>query len=642
MARKDEISSTEKLLDLIRDTPVPPSTANETGAASSRHPGLLNALTFKKPIGIGVEIGNSDIKVAKINRISDKSFELLDYEIAHVDRIDTFDTPHLVTALADKLSRFCNGLKRYEIWCCIASAKVETRCIRIPKLPKKQIANAVFWTFSKEVAFSEKEMLLDFRILGDVKDNGTIKTQVMTFTIPISETQALKRLFSKTGYPLSGISIVPFAIQNLLRTAIVQAAGKNTCCLFIGRDWSRITIYVDGNLILSRGIKAGMHSMIEALANHFRSPAVNDSPGVPDMADGKSGEQDRQAVAARDDFYRFLDAAAVPGKITAAAAQAPVDIFEAILPAVERLVKQVERTIAHFSMHFRQPGVNEILISGRVTGSPVIISHIGNQLGVPVNVLNPFPTPHPFTQKVTIPESPAVKESFVPAIGIGLSSNDLTPNFLFTYRHREKRDRARKIRIGISAACVVFLGLLLCGFLWQENRIKTKATEVIRLSQKRDAFNVPLTRELVMALYAKVNQKRNRISTLSNRYYSAAVMAEVSQIVPPNIQLITLRADMAAPSKPASRKAAPTLVIEGIVTGEKIRFETELASYLLNMEASPLFSNPVIKNKRLQFLDDVPVLRFTISSNLHKRIKTKRRWPTPKTKAAPFSLSFAP
>jgi hypothetical protein len=57
---------------------------------------------------------------------------------------------------------------------------------------------------------------------------------------------------------------------------------------------------------------------------------------------------------------------------------------------------------------------------------------------------------------VTIPDLPAEKESFVPAIGIGLSSNELTPNFLFTYRHREKQNRARQIRIGISAASIAF------------------------------------------------------------------------------------------------------------------------------------------------------------------------------------------
>jgi hypothetical protein len=68
-----------------------------------------------------------------------------------------------------------------------------------------------------------------------------------------------------------------------------------------------------------------------------------------------------------------------------------------------------------------------------------------------------------------------------------------------------------------------------------------KAAEVGRLLQKRDAFNVPLTQELVMALFAKVNQKRDAVATLSQRYYSSAVMAEVIHLTPANIQLIALR-----------------------------------------------------------------------------------------------------
>ncbi|MBC2713345.1 MAG: pilus assembly protein PilM [Desulfosarcina sp.] len=620
MARKHEISSTEKLLDLIRGNASSPSTTNETApAAPSQKPALFNALTFQKSIGIGVEIGISDIKIAKISRISDKSFELLDYDIIAIEPAETFDTPSLAKALAGILSRFCTGLKRYEIWCCVASAAVETRCIRIPKLPKKQIPNAVFWTFSKEVSFSDKEMLLDFRILGDVNENGMTKTQVMTFTIPIAETEALKRLFTRAGFPLTGISIVPFAIQNLLKTGIVQETGQDTCCLFIGRDWSRITIYANGDLILSRGIKAGIHSMIDAIAEQYRKPLQNDSSPALAMEDrdGESpDEQDAHYAAAQDDFYRFLGADSATDAAILPEDGKSIDIFQTILPAIKRLVKQVERTIAHFSMHFKRSGVSEILISGKVTASPAIISHIGSQLGVPVNVLNPFPQPHPFTQKVTVPDFPAIKESFVPAIGIGLSSNDLTPNFLFTYRHRERRNRARQIRIGISAASIGFLALLLCGFLWQENRIAAKSAEVARLTQKRDSFNVPLTQNLVMALYAKANQKRSLVTTLGQRYYSSAVMAEVSQLTPANIQLISLSADMGAPSEKSRKKTVPIMVIEGIVTGDQIRFETDLASYMLTMESSPLFKKPVMKNKRLQFLDDRQVLRFSIQFEL--------------------------
>ncbi len=617
---KDEISSTEKLLDLIRDKSSSISTVNKTGPGEpAQKPGLFRVLSFQKAIGIGVEIGSSEIKIAKINRISDKSFELLDYDTIAVEQIETTDTPLLAKALAALLSRFCTGQKRTDIWCCVASAKVETRCIRIPKLPKKQIPNAVFWAFSKEVSFSDKEMLLDFRILGEVNENGLTKTQVMTFTIPIAETEALKKLFARIGYPLAGISIVPFAIQNLLRTGIVKETGPNTCCLFIGRDWSRITIYANGNLILSRGIKAGMNSMIDSLAEQYRHHSQNDTPPVLVMDDREEEsfhEPDTHYSNASGDFYRFLTADSATDAPALVQGREPADIFQAILPAIDRLVKQVERTIAHFSMHFKRSGVSEILISGKVTGSPTIISHIGSQLGVPVNVLNPFPQPHPFTHKVNIPDFPAEKESFVPAIGIGLASNDLTPNFLFTYRHRESRDRTRKIRVGISAASIAVLALLLCGFLWQENRLAAKATEVARLTEKRDAFNVPLTPELIMGLYAKVKQQRKRITTLSQGYQCSAIMAEVSQLTPVYIQLLSLNADMVATTEKSKKKSEKIVVIDGIVTGDKLQFETVLASYMIAMEASPLFKKPIVKNKRLQFLDDRQVLRFSIQFEL--------------------------
>lgn len=620
MARKDEISSTEKLLDLIRGDPAPASADNETASAPpSGKSWLFNALAFQKAMGIGVEIGNHYIKIAKINRLSDKSFELVDYDTISVDRIETLDTPRLAKALAAVLVRFCKGLKHYDIWCCVASARVETRCIRIPKLPRKQIPNAVFWTFSKEVSFSDKEMMLDFRILGDVIENGMAKTRVMTFTVPIAETEALKRLFTRTGFPLTGISIVPFAIQNLLKTRVVQQTGQNTCCLFIGRDWSRITIYADGDLILSRGIKAGMHSMIEAIACQYRHPSQNDTPPamvIKDRGGEIADERDADFAAAREDFFRFLVADGAADKTLGPDGGKTYGIFRTILPAIDRLVKQVERTIGHFSMHFKSSGVSEILISGKVTANPKIISHIGSRLGVPVHVLNPFPRMHPFTKRVTAPDLPEERESFVPAVGIGLSSNALTPNFLFTYRHREKRDRARQIRIGLSAASIAFLALLLCGFFWQENRIAAKAVEVNRLIRERDAFNVPLTRNLVMALYARANKKRAIISTLDRRYYSSAVMAEVCHLTPDNIQLIALDADMGALSKDSKNRSKPAMVIEGIVTGNQIRFETDLAGYMLTMEASPLFTTPVVKNKRLQFLDDRPVLRFSIQFTL--------------------------
>ena len=88
---------------------------------------------------------------------------------------------------------------------------------------------------------------------------------VMAYTAYLEEVKALKNLFLKAGFPLTGISIVPYAFQALLRTPRIYSDEPNVSSLYIGRDWSRIDIFPNGNLKLSRGIQAGVRTMIEAL-----------------------------------------------------------------------------------------------------------------------------------------------------------------------------------------------------------------------------------------------------------------------------------------------------------------------------------------------------------------------------------------
>ncbi|BBO80079.1 hypothetical protein DSCO28_06450 [Desulfosarcina ovata subsp. sediminis] len=620
MAKKDEISSTEKLLALIRDkdngqtiscaNPIEP-------AATVQQPFFFRGLSFNKPVGIGIEIGVDHIRIAKISRISDKSFKLLDAAQEPIDPDDSDDTARLVGKLSSLLSRFCGGLKRYDIWCCVRSTRVDTRSIRIPKLPKKQIANAVFWTFSKEDPFNEKELTLDFRILGDINENGMIKTQVMAYTIPIAETETLKRLFQRAGYPLTGITIVPFTIQNLLRTGIVHASHADTCGLFIGWNWSRITIYANGNLILSRSIKSGMHSMIDAIAEHYRrSDSKPDEPQDDKKNDGFDAtetETDRYHTMARNHFDRFLKTNPPKAGGGPHGNDQTPDLLSIFSPALERMVKQLERTIAHYGMHFKRPGVDKIFVSGKVAVHPKIVKYFASQLAVPVTLLDPFPTAHPFTRQADIPDDPAVREGFIPAIGAGLSSNELTPNFLFTHRHRQRQDRARQFRIAISAASLGVLLFLLGVFIWQEETIAVRTNEIEKLTAKLNTLSLPLTQNLVMALYGRVNQNRHQIRRLGQRYYPSAILSEISQLTPANIQLEAIRASLGADPSPSKTKTDHQhLVIDGVITGDPLQFDTVLATYMLIMEASPLFDRPVVKNKRRQSVKNQQVLRFSI------------------------------
>ena len=92
----------------------------------------------------------------------------------------------------------------------------------------------------------------------------------MVYTAPREEIDELKGLFSQIGLPLTGISITPFAIQNLFKTEWIPPAVEGTVAsLFIGNDFSRIDIFSKGKLIMTRGIKAGINSMVESLMERF-------------------------------------------------------------------------------------------------------------------------------------------------------------------------------------------------------------------------------------------------------------------------------------------------------------------------------------------------------------------------------------
>ena len=60
------------------------------------------------------------------------------------------------------------------------------------------MANPVFWSFRKEVAFDEKADIFDFEVLGEIDDKGVRKTEVMAYSAPKKEVLLLENLFAKS------------------------------------------------------------------------------------------------------------------------------------------------------------------------------------------------------------------------------------------------------------------------------------------------------------------------------------------------------------------------------------------------------------------------------------------------------------
>jgi len=634
LAKQDEISSTERLLELIRteDQVKLEDSDQQSPKASGRLKSLVRtSISFKKNIAIGVDIGYDDLKLVKVRRISDRNYEMLEYARVSFDPEIPRENPEFHQFLRPTLAEFCGAHRNADIWCTISSARVETRHFRIPKVAARQIPNAIYWTYQREAAFDEDEKIFDFEILGEVKEEQSVKMNVLAYTVPLNEVAALKEMFAKAGFPLSGISIVPFAFQTLLRTRRVEASDQFVASLYIGRDWSRIDIFSGGNLTLSRGIKAGVRTMMEALKKEIES----DSKGLSLVKSPSENVGRIRAVkkklkldleVAQNYFFGYIHESAPVGTNGKKLAINENRVFQMIQPALERLVRQVERTIRHYALNYENARVGKIYISSGVTPHQRILGYIGEELGMPTEVLNPFQASSNFLPVVPVPDSLSEQSSYAPAMGMALADNSRTPNFLFTYKDKRKGVRNQRINRMVFATFLLLMAGCVGLSFWQERIIQGKEAQKQQLTLHLEQYNLRVDKNLILKLVEQIRQKNRSDQAIGNKYLNLAVISEVVDLTPPNVRLMDISTRLGtiqAKQTPANDKKKKTaeassrvLIIEGIVQGDRLMLESALAGYLLELKNSPLFDQPNISSKSFEFSGNDEVLRFRAQLNL--------------------------
>jgi type IV pilus assembly protein PilM len=634
LAKHDEISSTERLLELIRTDS--DEEFEDSGGPSQRRSGRLKSLfrspiSFQKNVTVGVDLGHDDLKLVKIKRISDQRYEMLEYARIPFDPEIPRENPQFHQFLRPTLAEFCGSAKNIDIWCTISSARVETRQFRIPKVAPRQIPNAIYWTYQREASFNETEKVFDFEILGDVQDEGPSKIDVLAYTAPVNEVSALKDTFAKAGYPLDGISIVPFAFQTLLRGRRLESPDQHIASLYIGRDWSRIDIFSGGNLMLSRGIKAGVRTMMEALRKEIESTRKG-------LSLVKSPNEDVGRIRAvkkklkldlelaRHYFFGYIHGSP---PLDAEGKKLSINenkIFHMIQPALERLVRQVERTIRHYALNYENTRVSKIYISSGVSPHQRILSYIGEELGMPTQVLNPFSESANFLPLVPIPDSVSEQSSFAPAMGMALADNSRTPNFLFTYKDKRKAVRNQRINRSVFTAFVLLMAVCVGISFWQGKIIGDKEAQKAQLQQRLEQYNLRVDKNLILKLVEDIRAKNRADAAVGKKYLNLAVISEVVNLTPSNVRLLSISTQLGPlqikkqePKAKKKKKEEPPpmfLILEGIVQGNRLTLESALAGYLMELKNSPLFEQPKISKKSFKFSGNNEVLRFTAKLNL--------------------------
>ena len=590
-----EITSTDKLLNAIRAKHGENSTDKksaylETSANTDPHK------KKKSRISLGVVIRSKMLVLILLDRFSKSEFEIIDFAFYKFDSGMTRQSKDFPVFLSQKIAETCGGQTKIDIWTNISMANVNIKCIKIPKVSDAQIANTVYWTYKKEVSFDEKKDIFDYEIIGKTVQNGEKKNSVMVYTAPAVEVKELNSLFNLTGYPLSGITVIPFAFQNFFRTGAVQT-GDVVCTVFVSNNYSRIDIFDKNNIVLSREVKTGITSMVELITREMSGSNLSELQAFEMEKDSKNIEESSQTVYAQKVLNSFLNNSLDSEKADNESILNHDKVFPIIKPVLQRLVKQVERTLEYYSVNSGGIGVSQIFVSGGLSGYTHFLSMIEEHVRLPVKVLgNSFQFPDDELSVIW-------QDLFVPAIGIALSANSYTPNLNYTYKEKEKELKGKQTNKYIFTGFITIIAFLSLFLLMQYSAIDDKVQKKSLIEKRFREFNPKIDQNFILQLVAKSEKIRERYEKYADNYLNMALIQQISALTPSNIRLISCITNAAGKNK-------DNILIEGLVVNRKKQQDLALAVYLVKLESSPLIKEIKVNFKTAEKINGKELLYF--------------------------------
>lgn len=522
---------------------------------------------------------------------------------------------------------------RAKVWAVLRTQDLDLNVLTVPKLSGAKLNAAVYWTQQKEKKFAEAEYILDYVVLGPTRDSREPRLDVLTCLARRVDVDRLRDAFREAGCPLDGITTTPSAMQHLYRLPGAPQGFSLAANIHVEADFSIIGLYEEGRLRFSRFIRSGTDSMAEALMEHFqeltkpKATQVEElelpQPGVPRAPGARAAPVllPLDAAQAKGVLRHVFMGSPAPADVNPAQIPSESKLLGIIAPALDRLAKQVERTLEYFATTHQQR-CDVVHFSGRVFGSQSLLQSLAGLLGYPHAA---------FDATSMLPSKPGVvsqadRMAMAPAIAASFSEPEKGINLLRNFKQRgaeqSRRTVTRSLILGLAAS------LLLVGAagMWLEHGNAVKRQELALAKSRLAAFGPAIDESTLTLSVAQFKARQEAMRAAAGRFTAPAVLADLARRAPANVKILNMTLDMAAPAPapaPGSAPAAPPgqgkvqaadlLTLEGVILGDKAGFDSTLSRFIIELQASPLFSMPVVHQTGLKDLGaEGQVLHFVL------------------------------
>lgn len=259
-----------------------------------------------------------------------------------------------------------NNLGIKKVITSVAGQQVVIRPIPMPKMPAKELSQAIQFEAERYLPYSVTEAQVSGSIISDDSGDGK-NMEVLLIAVPKEITEKTKLVISASGVETGAIDIEPLAIYRSLKFSLdPEQLGRTFALINLGAATTSISIFKSGTLRHCRTVSAAGNSFTKAIGQ-----SLNLS-----FEEAEQIKKEKGVIKVDSD----------PNPLPPTAMR----IFNVIDPVLNELVTEVQRSFDYYRSRYRGEGIEGVILSGGTARFKNLDAYLSAKLGVRCEVANPF------------------------------------------------------------------------------------------------------------------------------------------------------------------------------------------------------------------------------------------------------------
>jgi len=312
---------------------------------------------FDKGNLTGIDIGSYAVKVVKIKGAGDRRL----LGAVGYSKLDHLAFPQESSRLSGILRTLFSAqkIKTRKVAAVLPGSSLTLMHMYLPKMPKKDMKEAVRWEMRKQISFPPDELVCDFTTIGEVKRGEESMLSLIAFGAQNGDVERLLKTMEDASLNPVAVDVVPMAMLLSFDHNNAWEEGANYSMVDIGDSKSTLAIFKDRKLVFAREIPIGGKELTNVVMNAL-----------------SCGEDVAEAEKIKYGVVRSDESAS--------------GVVDAISGVIERLAAEMHRSFDYYQAQFREGGISKIFLCGGTAKLKGIDDFLANILGIPCFIDDPL------------------------------------------------------------------------------------------------------------------------------------------------------------------------------------------------------------------------------------------------------------